>query len=304
MRYLHYTCIYCILRWAEGRKGMDKRILDISDIDPIVISIGRTTFPPGFTSTSNAGLTDHDIQLVYKGSGVVVVDGVEYFLEKGDVITVFPQESFYVKTTSNSPFGRYHIHFDFTRIKTKRTLSPTLLDGTLWPRLVHLEDDLEARSLCTDIILHKLEDSLPSKIIMNGKFSAFLGLLLDRHLSPSAQRTRQNLKSRRNVMLAREHIKASYAKDITLKELADIAGLSTNYFGRMFKAHIGVSPRHYIIETRLNQAKRMLLGSDKNISEIARLVGYDNICYFSSEFRKREGISPTEFIARLIEEGE
>jgi AraC-like DNA-binding protein len=282
---------------------MSDRVLNISDIDPIVACMGRTTFQPGFTSLTNSRLPDHDIQLVYKGSGFVAVDGVEYFLEKGDVITIFPGESFYVKT-GGSAFGRYHIHFDFTRCKTRRTLTPFLPDGTLWPRIVHLEDDLEARGLCTDIILHTLEESTPSKIVMNGKFTAFLGLLLDQHLRASSRHTQRNLKSRRNVMLAREYIKTNYAKELTLQELADVAGLSINYFGRMFKAHVGVSPRHYIIETRLNKAKRMLLGSDKNISEIARLVGYDNVCYFSSEFKKREGITPTEFIARLIDEGE
>ena len=53
--------------------------------------------------------------------------------------------------------------------------------------------------------------------------------------------------------------------------------------------------REYINQIRIEEAKRMLLTTNLSVSEVAGLVGYDNISYFSTVFRKHTGMTPVDW---------
>ncbi len=80
-----------------------------------------------------------------------------------------------------------------------------------------------------------------------------------------------------------------------LKELAGLVGTSPTSLNRMFQTHYETSPINYFIDLKMTAAKSMLQQTDLQIQEVARRVGYDNSLYFSSEFRKRTGVSPRDY---------
>ena len=67
------------------------------------------------------------------------------------------------------------------------------------------------------------------------------------------------------------------------------------WFIRCFRAYTGYPPRQYLIRLKVNRARELLSYSSYNISEIARLVGYDNPLYFSRVFSQNMGCSPSEY---------
>lgn len=71
--------------------------------------------------------------------------------------------------------------------------------------------------------------------------------------------------------------------------------LCPSLFYRQFKEYSGQTPLQYIIDIRLQTAKRLLETTNYSISEISRSVGYDNPLYFSRLFHKHLGISPREY---------
>ncbi len=75
-------------------------------------------------------------------------------------------------------------------------------------------------------------------------------------------------------------------------------GICHSLFGRLFKRTFGVSPRDYRTSRRVEAAKELLLGSSAPLKEIALRLGYANQLYFSTDFRKRCGVSPGEFRRR------
>lgn len=91
------------------------------------------------------------------------------------------------------------------------------------------------------------------------------------------------------------YIKDNVGEKITLDELADRVGLSKYYFSHLFKAETGYSPMEYIISTRLDRAKELLLLTNMPIAEISYKVGYENPGSFTNLFIKKEGISPQKF---------
>ena len=92
-----------------------------------------------------------------------------------------------------------------------------------------------------------------------------------------------------------DYIEAHLAEDISLRDLAALAGLSPHHFGEAFKASTGTPPHRYLIERRIRQAKELLLGVDQSIAEIAVSLGFASHSHFTDHFRKVTGTTPSRF---------
>lgn len=95
------------------------------------------------------------------------------------------------------------------------------------------------------------------------------------------------------------YIAKNYNKDIKNGELAQLTGLSTVYFRKLFTEFLGISPIAYVNELRIKKAKEMLKSDYGSITEIAESLGYLNIYDFSRTFKKHVGISPSKYVKRL-----
>lgn len=92
-----------------------------------------------------------------------------------------------------------------------------------------------------------------------------------------------------------DYIEAHVADDISLRDLAAMAGLSTHHFGEAFKASTGTSPHRYLIERRILRAKELLIGAEQSIAEIAISVGFASHSHFTDNFRRLTGTTPSRF---------
>ena len=275
---------------------------DLNNISPIVNSAGKTSFSPGYKEKNKSKpVSDHDLHFVASGRGAVVVNDTEYHLEKGDVLLVYPGEGFGVYTEGDKDFVRYFIHLDFYNTNNLKRKTPVLPNGEKWPRLVHIKTDAEIRAICSAIVYHMRNKSAVSSIITSGKLKVLLGLILNAHLNTKDAFQFRRIKSYKNIIKAEKFIRANYQRDITLQDMAREANLSETYFGNIFKKIMGKSPIDYLTSTRINHAKRLLIETDYNITEISSLVGYEDSHYFSYIFKQKEGITPSEFLISLSE---
>ncbi|MEL7451992.1 MAG: DNA-binding response regulator, partial [Pseudomonadota bacterium] len=83
--------------------------------------------------------------------------------------------------------------------------------------------------------------------------------------------------------------------EITIEQLAGVAGMSVSLFSRQFKQSTGSSPYHYVVQRRINEAKRLLNHTDLSIAEISLSVGYSNQAHFTTAFKKFCGITPGKY---------
>jgi AraC family transcriptional regulator len=90
-------------------------------------------------------------------------------------------------------------------------------------------------------------------------------------------------------------IRADFADDITVDDLARAALLSKFHFTRVFRRTTGVSPARFLAAVRLQEAKRLLRSTSLNIVDVSRLVGYHSVGTFSSRFTRSVGLSPTAY---------
>lgn len=86
-----------------------------------------------------------------------------------------------------------------------------------------------------------------------------------------------------------------YKENITLDQIAGIAGFSPKYFCRLFSKMTGRSPIDYLNCYRIDRASEMLLGTEKPIIDIAAECGFYDLSYFVKVFKKYKGIPPGQY---------
>ncbi len=95
-----------------------------------------------------------------------------------------------------------------------------------------------------------------------------------------------------------EHIEKNLERRITAADLADEFACSPNHIGLVFKQEIGKALPDFVRDARLERACELLHDPSNRIGEVAIKVGYPNVSYFCSLFKKKYGVNPGEYRER------
>jgi two-component system response regulator YesN len=91
------------------------------------------------------------------------------------------------------------------------------------------------------------------------------------------------------------HILKNYADDMSLKTLGYQFHINPIYLGQLFQKEVGTSFTKYLNKLRIDRAKKLLLNSHDKAGHIGKKVGYIDAAYFYKQFKKFEGITPSEW---------
>jgi len=97
------------------------------------------------------------------------------------------------------------------------------------------------------------------------------------------------------------YIEKTPLSQITLKEVADNVHMNSSYLSQLFKQQLNKKFVDYITELRIEEGKRLLLHTTLRMSEIADRVGYSDLAYFSNNFKKITGFTPSEFRKSVVQ---
>lgn len=119
---------------------------------------------------------------------------------------------------------------------------------------------------------------------------------VEKRNEPGAARTPVAGKSDRQALEAiREYVAAHLDGDLTLAALARRAGMSTSCFSRWFRDQAGVTPHAFVVAARVDGAKELLRASDLTPLEVALAVGFSSQSCLNVAFRRRTGMTPTDY---------
>lgn len=107
----------------------------------------------------------------------------------------------------------------------------------------------------------------------------------------------ENLGSHRGVNVDEllMYVRANYATILSLDDLSRLAKVNKTTLISIFKESFGMTPIRYINQMRMQKAKELLTNTNLSITEIAELIGFQSIHYFSRYFRSKEDCSPLEY---------
>lgn len=218
--------------------------------------------------------------LVNKGSAVMC-DEKEIRFGEHDLLIMLPNERIHYKALepwSISWIGLYGETIDkFIKILGVTPQNP----------IVHISVYNELYSVIEKIYKISKDISLASKLTITGLIYEFFSILI--------QNSNLNAQKVNIIKTALRIIDYNYSSPIFVEQIAKRLSLNTSYFSRIFTVQVGISPKQYLLNKRMERAKELLTVTDVSIFEIANSVGYEDQLYFSRVFKNKIGLSPSDY---------
>jgi len=98
-----------------------------------------------------------------------------------------------------------------------------------------------------------------------------------------------------NLSRVLDYIEATIDGELTLDAMAAVAGMNPFYFARTFRRRFGVSPHRFVLQRRIERAKRLLGETAMPLAEVALACGFASQSHFTATFHRRVGITPSGY---------
>jgi len=246
----------------------------------------------------------HDgIEILYitEGKGILYTPDQQLKLECGDICFINPYELHGFSCYSNTSCDRLSIVFFQKPILNDVYSLPedaaALAEGSLHlQRLIHHTDPIqphiasylwEIKDICQRrACCHVLE--------LHSVLLRLIASLLENHRTVSGVFDSTAIPDFVYGIIT--YINRNLYSEITSHEAAQYVGYTNNYFCRIFKQYFGTTFSEYVLTARISAAKSILTKEpDIPISRLAESVGFRNVSYFISAFRKATGMTPSVY---------
>ena len=233
---------------------------------------------------ADQGRPDHGLCLVTDGEIVYIdADGKSVSAVKGDVIYL--------------PRGKRYIAVLGKEERVSDVLVNFMLSDELGRELALSDDIFRLAEGVDDDLFRQFSDLAAycagAGSIMTVKKQMFA--LLERMLSQG-----QDL-FLRDMEACVSYLNAHYAEIKDVSELARMCGLGETAFRKHFRAHMGMSPVHYLNAVKVERACRMLCSGEATPAHVCESLGFYDVAYFHKVFKKYTGKTPGEYVRACAE---
>ena len=237
-----------------------------------------------------------------EGNYLVTVSGQPYELAPGDMFLIPSGEPHSLKAPSRG--GRFIFLFEFDQILAIKGASylascmakPLLINRSTCPSIYIEEAELFSQ-ICQEY-LH--DDSLRDISIYSRLLTLFLNFGQQRLCAEGSPAMTQLPHSSQRTYAERfgavfTYLDRHFAEDLTLEDVAAVAGFSKFHFSRTFKQLSGCNFYEYLCYRRIKSSEALLMKPDLSISQIALQSGFSSVSTFNRTFKKLKGCTPTQY---------
>lgn len=263
-------------------------------------TLGPTTVSPYHSHTY------YEFTYLYECKGIYHIDDRRYKVKRGDIILFPPGCKHEEIIPEGDQFNIFVIGlegFDFSSIPGfyhNFNMNIPFLDTG---------DHVGAISACCEEIRKEiLSAEVGYRHIIKALIEKLLVLIIrsksNKSLSSSSERESLciDYSDKKSIVdRTKQYIDFYYSSKISLEDIAHNIYLSPAYIIKIFKEVTGETPINYLIKVRINKAKELLSQEKVPLSEVAEMVGYEDIVHFSKLFKKYTGFSPKQFVKNKIE---
>lgn len=220
---------------------------------------------------------------IISGQGYKQTAERTYLLHEGDGFIIFPGELPTFLPDEKNPWDYFWIGISGKAFEEQLALSGVTRKAPLFRRAV-------SASLFNDSLTSFLISLIDSSRCEYepGRYLAQILAAIE----PLTQNTRSNSDYFEYCL---EYIHKNYMLNISISQLAAELNIDRTYLFKLFKNYVGTSPQNYLINHRLSKAERLLISTDDPVSTIAETVGFNDMSYFSKQFKKHHGMTAREF---------
>ena len=261
----------------------------VIELPVAVMNAHKTYCPPDWRWDNPGGAGRQNVfnlWLVVAGRGTIEASGESFAVGAGDCLLLRMWEPCRGRHDPDQPLTVVWLTF-----LVSPTMGQQLLKLPLRSSVVHL---LFFSAVCERGVRAYLAGEEGKQDARIWLASALVALFEENRALPS----RQVVEQWEVIEEACEWMRANPGRLKSVGELAASYHYTPGHFSRLFRRYIGLSPRAFLTQARIEAAKSLLLMSSQTIGEIATALGYFDVAHFSRQFKEMTGHAPSEFRAR------
>ena len=231
-----------------------------------------------------------ELQFISGGKAHMRIDGRAYQVQSGDVVV-------YNAGVLHDEAADLNCGMAFYNCGIKNFRIPNLPENHLLPHdfkpILHTGE----MAGVVEKIFREIFEQVSQKKICSGTITfhllnALLVILLKQ--IPHEKIIRKD-KFDASLRKCKKFLDENFTENISVAEMSALANMSVSGFAHHFKKIFGLAPGQYLIRLKIGRAQKLLIGTDKSITEISMELGYDNVSHFNSQFKKFVGTSPQNY---------
>jgi AraC family transcriptional regulator of arabinose operon len=224
---------------------------------------------------------------IFDGEGYIKIGDNEFYPKAGQLFLMPAGVLESHSNISDNTFEKYWCHF------TAYIGDVNIFDIIQVPAYIDCGVDSEFKMLFQRLINVHRSENLSDRLIEKAILLEIIAAFIDKAGINSFRFPYSSSMDRLSSVL--KYIEDHISEEINVSQLANLLHFHPNYFTRIFKKYVGISPVQYINKVRLEKAKYFLKTSGSHINEIARKTGFCDIYHFSKTFKSYTGFSPSEY---------
>jgi len=241
-----------------------------------------------------------EIILVMEGQVALLLDGVNYLLDEGDIAFINAKQLHqFTSLTSKLVYYAYvfpmgSLQFSKEDITQTSILEPLFRQELCFPPTLSQTAACYAsvRDLIRQIISSNERHEESYQLLTKAYLYEIIGLLSQNNLLTRKLRPSRELDTCRRILL---YIQEHYAEPISIRSISAYLCMSSNYFSAYFTRHFGRGFVDFLTHYRIEKACVLLASGDINVTQAALQTGFENISYFIKKFKLVTGTTPAAY---------
>lgn len=239
--------------------------------------------------------SNYTIWIIYQGNVWIEINGQVHKTQPGDVILFYPGDTYTAYTDENECHFLFFI-FSLSLGNSIDILSDGQHSG------IYRHPLLAQRSLTfTEEYIKRDYNSNSTILKLYAFFLDYFSDLLNIAKPIVAFKTYSTTMANLQIHVILEYINKHFTEDITIKDLAVLVDMTERSLINYFHGNVGMTPKKYIIEKRMQYATELLNDKENSITFVATATGYSDPYCFSKAFHKYYGDSPSALRKTLTE---
>lgn len=247
----------------------------------------------------------HQLTMITRGSGVLVLNGTGYPVRAGDVYVIGSFSAHYLKDMRSLEFTNVLFYLrdlepycrelqSYESFQTLFYLQPTLEHQARPSNMFSLDyEEIEAVNRLLSQLLDEQKSQRPGRLLMIQSLFLTLIVTLCRAYRSDTQQAPPSFAFSLGEIL--RYLEEHCAEPLTLADLARKSAMTERQLRHQFSQLCGCTPLQYLWNLRIRKACYYLASTDLPITEIAVLVGFEDNNYFSRKFRQSLSMTPREY---------
>ncbi len=261
------------------------------------ITVQRNTRSSDYCMPSMEISTDHyDISYIISGDRKSITPLKSFNYHTGDVAMGVPFLYHQTISQSDVPYDNYLVKYTPQFIEPFiNNVGKNIFDELNEQRICRFSKEIQEKlKNMFQEMLNEYNKNTPYKeFILQGMLFKLLTTIYENKLDANVTEYKKPLS--KPILETIYYIENNYELSLTLEKVAKTFHFSAGHFSRLFISSLGISFTEYLSNVRIRHAKRLLIQTSKSIMEIALEIGYCNGDYFSSRFKSKTGMTPSEF---------